>query len=95
MKALVESLKATVLGGAVVLAPIVILALLAVHGFAGASTMLDAVAGIFGFGDRAPRIMAVVALVLVCLVSGLVVRTQVSRRVRRRAGRMAAAARVA
>jgi uncharacterized membrane protein len=83
----VASLKAIVLVRAVVLRPGVILALLAVHGFAGVAAMLDAVAALFGFGDRALRVMAVVALVLGCLVSGLVVRTQIGRRVRRVAER--------
>src|SRR5262245_34239338 len=82
MKRLIEFLKTTVLGGALVVLPVWLTVLLLLKAVMRLQIFVKPVSAALPEGVVHPRVMAVLALVVLCFVVGALVRTAIGRQVR-------------
>src|SRR5262245_48103624 len=82
MKTFVGFLKATLIGGLLVVAPLAISVLLIIQAVAGAEIVVHPISKVFPEDMVHPRVIAVLALLALCFAAGLLIRTTVGRWIR-------------
>lgn len=82
MKAILQFLKATLLGGIVIVIPAYVCALLVLKTFMAMSSAVEPIGAQLPAGTHYRTILAVLVLLAACFVAGLLVRTAIGRLVR-------------
>jgi uncharacterized membrane protein len=82
MKDIVGFIKTTLIGGAVVILPLVLIAILLQKALGTAHKALQPLASHLPGGPVLPDLLAAALVVLVCFVAGMIIRTAVGRRFR-------------